>query len=77
MPVPFKQAQRQSTKPDVVGTVRVKVILQHPDLQPGFPVPGNLKWEVELEATTVGAVKAVIENALFGGGSAAANPTAD
>ena len=54
-------------KPDKVGTVRVKVILQDPNLQPGYPVGGNLKYEVALESTTVGAVQAAIEAALFGG----------
>lgn len=62
----FIKAAKQETKPDAVGKVRVKVILQDPRLQPGYPVAGNLKYEVELDQTTVGAVKAAIERALFG-----------
>jgi hypothetical protein len=66
----FKRAKTTSSAKDAVGTVRVKVILQDPGLLPGYSISGNLRYEVCLESTTVGAVKAAIENALFGDGAA-------
>lgn len=62
----IKAKESAGSKKDGIGTVRVKVILQDPNLQPGYPVGGNLKYEVALENTSVSAVQAVIERALFG-----------
>lgn len=67
-PVPFKRAAVKSSRPDATGKVVVKVYLQDPCKLKGFPVQGNLKYEVELDAATVGAVQAVIERVLFGDG---------
>lgn len=63
----FERGKVESIKPDAVGKVVVKVILQDPRKAPGQPVIGNRRYDVVLENTTVSAVEAAIEQALFGG----------
>ncbi len=65
--MPFERAKAGSTKKDMRGTVFLKIILQIEGGQPGFPVPGNRKEQIEIKDTTVGEVYGAIEKALFGG----------
>ena len=64
----FKQGSVAPSGDDARGKVVVKVYLQDPKLNKGFPVKGNRKYEVALDDATVGEVEEAIKNALFADG---------
>lgn len=66
-PIKFERAKIGSRSKDAKGTVYVKIILQIPNGQAGFPMPGNRKEEIEIHNSSVGEVYKAINNSLFGG----------
>jgi hypothetical protein len=62
----FSRSSSEPTVKDVPGKVCIKIILQDPGLQLGYPVSGNRKEWIVVDNATVGEVYAAIAAALFG-----------
>lgn len=66
-PVKFERAKIGTRSKDAKGLVVVKIFLQVPEGQEGFPVPGNRKEVIEIREASVGEVYDALNKALFQG----------
>lgn len=66
-PAKFERAKVGSRSKDAKGLVIVKIFLQVPGGQDGFPVPNNRKEVIEIREASVGEVYNAINKALFEG----------